>query len=67
MYKKLLSVIEEKDITRYRLAKMAHITPQDLYSVLGGKRTLFPSWKKRICEALEMTEEELFPTEGDTE
>lgn len=65
MYKKLLTVIDEKGISRYRLAKMASITPQDLYAVFSGKRIMFPSWRKRICEALEMTEEELFPKEGD--
>lgn len=63
-YKKLLTVIDERGISRYRLAKMANITPQDLYAVLGGKRTLFPSWRMRICKALEMSEEELFLSEG---
>lgn len=64
MYKKLLTVLDERGISRYRLAKMASITPQDLYAVLSGKRIMFPSWRNRIIEALNMSEEELFPAEG---
>ena len=50
----------ERGITRYRLSKMAKISTQDLYSALGGKKPLYPNWKKRIAQALEIPEEELF-------
>lgn len=61
MFEKLLKTLDEKQITRYRLAKLAGITPQDLYAMLAGRRPLFPSWKERICSVLEMPADELFP------
>ena len=68
MYQRLLNVINDKGISRYRLSKLANITPQDMYALLSGKRPLFPAWKKRICDALQMDEEELFPSEeGDNQ
>lgn len=60
MYEKLKSILEAKGITKYRLAKMSNISTQDMYSLLNGKKILYPNWKKRIAEALEMPEEELF-------
>lgn len=60
MYDKLNRVMLERGITRYRLSKMAKISTQDLYSALGGKKPLYPNWKKRIAQALEIPEEELF-------
>ena len=61
MYETLLKTIERKGISRYRLAKMASITPQDLYATLGGKKEMFPSWRVHICEVLNMNDRELFP------
>ena len=60
MYDKLKNVLDEKGISMYRLAKLSNIASPDLYSALSGKKVLFPNWKKRISEALEMPEEELF-------
>lgn len=60
MYKRLIEAIEERGITKYRLAKMSGITPQDLYTVLNGHKPLYNGWRKRIAEALEMDEAELF-------
>lgn len=60
MYQKLKNVLEEKGISKYRLAKKSNIASPDLYSALSGKKVLYPNWKKRISEALEVPEEELF-------
>lgn len=60
MYEKLKNVLEEKGISMYRLAKLSRIASPDLYSALSGKKVLYPNWKKRIAESLEMPEEELF-------
>ena len=61
MYETLLKTIEERDITKYRLAKLSNVPLSDLYAIFKGKRSLFPSWRVRICEALEMDDRELFP------
>lgn len=61
MFEKLLETIDEQGISRYRLAKLAGITPQDMYAMLAGRRPLFPSWKERICKALNTSADELFP------
>lgn len=64
MYEKLKSVLEERGLTKYRLAKMANISTQDIYSLFSGKKILYPNWRKRISEALEIPEEDLFEEEG---
>lgn len=60
MYEKLISELKKRGITKYRLAKMSNISTQDIYSLLNGKKPLYPNWKKRICDFLELPEEELF-------
>ena len=65
MLNKLKTTIEERGITRNRLAIMSGISTSDMYQIFSGKRALFPAWRKRIAEALEMPEEELFPEEGE--
>lgn len=64
MYNKLESILKERGLTKYRLAKMSKISVQDIYSILNGKKPLYPNWKKRISEALDVPEEELFEEEG---
>ena len=63
MYEHLKSILQERGLTKYRLAKMSHISTQDIYSLLNGKKPLYPNWKKRIAEALKVPEEELFEEE----
>ena len=60
MYQKLVEKMRQKNITTHKLAKLSNITPQDLYSALSGKKPFFPSWRKRVAEALDSTVEELF-------
>ena len=59
MYDELKEVMKEKNISTHRLAKLSNITPQDLYAVLSGKKPFFPSWRKRVAEALDVNAEEL--------
>lgn len=61
MYETLLKTINEKGISRNKLAIMSGIAAADIYGLFREHRPLFPSWKIRICDALEKTEEELFP------
>lgn len=54
-------IIKEKGITRFRIAKMARIETTDIYQCFKGVKKWIPAWRKRISEALEMPEEEVFP------
>ena len=60
---KLLKVLEEKKISRLQLAMKAGISPSDLYSALSGKRFMFPGWRRKIAQYLQMDEAELFDRE----
>lgn len=65
MYEKLMEELERRGITRNKLAKMAGIASQSLYPALAGKSQMFPGWRKRIAEALDIPEEILFSVEKD--
>lgn len=60
-YKKLLSAIEDRNISVRKLALMANITPQSLYAAIHGKSFFWPGWRRRIAEALGEEESALFP------
>lgn len=64
MFARLKTALEEKRISIYRLATMARIASPDLYNALSGKKPMYPNWRKRISEALEIPEEDLFEEEG---
>ena len=51
----------ERNISVSNLLMIANIQSGDFYQALAGKRTFFPAWRKRIAEALQMQEEDLFP------
>ncbi len=61
MYERLQDLLAEKHVSKYALAKAANIAPTDIYSIFKGSKPLYPNWKKRICESLEMDESEVFP------
>lgn len=65
MYEKLKLEMANQHITTHGLARKAQITPQDLYAALSGKRSMFPGWRRRIAEALDMPETDLFIAEED--
>lgn len=64
---KLNKVLQERNISRRRLAIMACITPQSLYAAMAGNIPLYAGWRKRIADALEMSEQELFPDDEGSE
>lgn len=66
MYEKLKSVLKERDLSVNKLSFGARISPSDLSSVLSGKRPMYPNWKKRIAEFLEIPETELFEEEQES-
>lgn len=63
MYEKLHQILKQRSITLYRLAIISNISSADIYTSLSGKQPLYPNWRKRIAEALEMSVEELFSEE----
>lgn len=66
-YKTLRRVMQERGISTRRLAIEAKIVPQSLYSALNGTSPFWPGWKKRVAEALEMDENELFKEANEDE
>jgi predicted transcriptional regulator len=61
MYESLKQEMVKQNIKTYTLAKKSEIASSDLYSALAGKRCMFPNWRKRISETLNVPEEDLFP------
>jgi len=63
MYKNFRRTLKERELSIYRVSQIAKIAPPDLYTALSGKKPLYPGWRKRIAEALDMPEEALFNDE----
>jgi len=58
---KIAEVIKERNVSGLQIAMQARIAPSDFYSAMSGKKPFFPAWKRRLSEALEIPEDELFP------
>jgi len=58
---KLEKVLMEHGISKLRIALSAGVPPSDLYQALNGKKPLYPMWRKRIANTLQMNEDDLFP------
>ena len=56
----LQQILKEREMSRLQLALKSNIAPSDLYSALSGKKPIYPGWKKRIAECLQVDEAELF-------
>ena len=52
--------MQKRGISTNKLSFISSIAASDLYCALSGKKPLYPNWRKRIAEALEMSVEELF-------
>lgn len=61
MYETLKHELKRRSISVNQLSFMSRIASSDLYTALSGKKPLFPVWRKRIAEALEIPVEDLFP------
>ncbi|WP_050748586.1 helix-turn-helix domain-containing protein [Halothermothrix orenii] len=51
----------KKDLTLLDLAKKTDIATSDISQIENGKKFPYPGWRKRLSEALEVPEKELFP------
>jgi transcriptional regulator with XRE-family HTH domain len=58
---KVREIRKKKNLTQLDLAKMTDIYPNYISEIERGKREAFPGWRKRLSEALEVSETELFP------
>lgn len=63
MYTKLHQELKKRCLSVNKLSFMSGITASDLYCALSGKKPMYPNWRKRIAEALDMSIEELFDEE----
>lgn len=58
---KIAEILSNLGVSQRKLSFMAGISNQDLNQAINGKKPFFPAWRKRVSEALEMSEDELFP------
>lgn len=58
--KKLKQIMQEREISAYRLAIDCKIALSDIYQAISGKKPMFPRWRKSIAAYLEMEEKDLF-------
>jgi transcriptional regulator with XRE-family HTH domain len=56
---------KNKGLKMVQLAELTGIHIADLSKVETGERRPFPGWRRRIAEALETPEAELFPSEAE--
>lgn len=56
-------ILKEKGFSKNQIAMKARISPADLYQAINGKKPFFPAWRKRLADALNVTESELFSDE----
>ena len=65
------SILRETRISRNKtileVSRLTAISPSDLSQVELEKKPCFPSWRKRLSEALNVPECELFPEYQTTE
>jgi transcriptional regulator with XRE-family HTH domain len=56
---------KKKGLTQLDLADITEIYQNDISQIETGGRKVFPGWRKRLSEALEVEEEILFPDEDE--
>lgn len=66
MYKNnLKKIMSEKDVSGLELFRRTNISP-GIISVIANNRMLaYPGWRKRIADALDVSEREVFPEESE--
>ena len=50
-----------KGFSGLELSRRAKIAPSTLHNIENFKTPVYPGWKKRLSEALQVDEQELFP------
>lgn len=57
---RLNKVLNEKNISAYRVAKDCNIALPTMYSIMSGKMFPYPKYRKLISDYLDVPESELF-------
>lgn len=57
----LRKIMREKEVSGLRLSKTTDIAPATISGIVNNRILPFPGWKKRISEALDVPEIEIFP------
>ena len=52
---------KNKGLSQFELSKLSNITQSDISQIENGKIYPYQGWRKRLSEALEVPEKELFP------
>lgn len=66
-YQRLRDELWDRHMSVRQLALAAGMVPQSLYAAMSGRVSFWPGWRKRVAAALEMSEEELFSEEANSE
>lgn len=61
LYERLEKELESKGWSRNKLGLESKISPSSISQAMNGNIPMFPGWKKKIADTLEVLEEELFP------
>ena len=56
----------EKGLSQLKLAFLTGISPTDISRIENDVRKAYPGWRRRLAEALGVSEDKLFP-DGQTE
>ncbi|SHH87225.1 helix-turn-helix transcriptional regulator [Desulfosporosinus lacus] len=61
MTNNLKEMREFKGLSQFQLSKRADVNPADISRLENGKIFAYPGWRKKISEALGVTEIEIWP------
>lgn len=61
MYQTLRKTLSEQSLSVNKLSLMAGVTASSLYAALSGNIPLYAGWRRKIADALGVSENELFP------
>jgi transcriptional regulator with XRE-family HTH domain len=61
MRNSIQEVLNEKRITQLQLARETRIAPCDINQIVRGKKHCFAGWRRRIADALGVSEQDIFP------
>lgn len=61
----LKEIMRQRNISQASMARMANINQTQFNRAYNGFQPFFPGWKKKISQALNMNEEELFPIQNE--
>ena len=68
MATRLFKVMKDKQVTTSQLCKAIGCQYCDFKATIEGKSPMYNKWQKKICEALNMERDDLFPEfKGDIE